>query len=522
MITKNIKAINTIGYAKLIKEFNLKTLPHFRSSYTTNKGQGSIFSEKDQQVYIYPAHYAVGEGIMDNIEFALKHDGINLEILNGIFHDINPKTLTKFIKEHPASKYSRKLWYLYEFLTGKELNLPNTESGNYVEVLNEELYITGAPFNSTRHRVADNMLGDKNFCPAVRKTELLNAYITKNLAAETIRILNQYPEDVVRKASQYLFTKETITSFNIERETPSQQRITRFINLLQDASLEGELISKELLLKVQNNVVADKRFIMSDYRTSQNYVGQSIGMGNKVVVHYIPPAPTDVPALMDGLLKTARRSSGVIDPVIQAAVIAFGQVYIHPFDDGNGRTHRYIIHHILRQEGFTPEDTIIPISASMLANMKMYDNCLESLSKKIMPLLDFKINERCEITVMGKSDHFYKYMDLTHAAEYLYKTVDNTIHKEFIEEIDYLLHRTQAVKSMQNILDMPNKLNDLFIKLVVENGGALSKSKRKSLFHKLSNSEITQMEAAVRESFHLNPLSSNSKQPVCRANPQGR
>jgi Fic family protein len=41
-----------------------------------------------------------------------------------------------------------------------------------------------------------------------------------------------------------------------------------------------------------------------------------------------------------------------IDPVVYAA--AFGFVFIHPFIDGNGRLHRYLLHEELSTLGFTP------------------------------------------------------------------------------------------------------------------------------------------------------------------------
>jgi Fic family protein len=40
-----------------------------------------------------------------------------------------------------------------------------------------------------------------------------------------------------------------------------------------------------------------------------------------------------------------------IDAVIAAAMLAFGFVYVHPLEDGNGRIHRYLIHHILTGRG---------------------------------------------------------------------------------------------------------------------------------------------------------------------------
>ena len=47
-------------------------------------------------------------------------------------------------------------------------------------------------------------------------------------------------------------------------------------------------------------------------------------------------------------------------PVLAAAIIAFSFVIIHPLEDGNGRIHRYLIHHVLAESGFTPKGVIFP------------------------------------------------------------------------------------------------------------------------------------------------------------------
>ena len=50
-----------------------------------------------------------------------------------------------------------------------------------------------------------------------------------------------------------------------------------------------------------------------------------------------------------------------IDPVIASAFLAFGFVYIHPYEDGNGRLHRYLIHHVLATRGFNPPEVMFPV-----------------------------------------------------------------------------------------------------------------------------------------------------------------
>lgn len=49
----------------------------------------------------------------------------------------------------------------------------------------------------------------------------------------------------------------------------------------------------------------------------------------------------------------------------------------HPFLDGNGRIHRFLIHDLLTRDSLTEQGLIIPVSAHMLNNMKDYDAALE-------------------------------------------------------------------------------------------------------------------------------------------------
>jgi Fic family protein len=71
---------------------------------------------------------------------------------------------------------------------------------------------------------------------------------------------------------------------------------------------------------------------------------------------------------------------------LAAALISFGFVFIHPFVDGNGRLHRYLIHHVLAKKNFSEQGIIFPVSAAMLNQINDYRICLESFSK---PLLEF-------------------------------------------------------------------------------------------------------------------------------------
>lgn len=58
----------------------------------------------------------------------------------------------------------------------------------------------------------------------------------------------------------------------------------------------------------------------------------------------MPPAPELCQELMEELMAFANLPEREVDPLVAAAVTAFGFVFLHPFMDGNGRLSRYLIH----------------------------------------------------------------------------------------------------------------------------------------------------------------------------------
>lgn len=493
------KHLTPVGYEAIVRALDLSVVPHYRASFTAKSWKHEAGVRDGREQHVYPAVYTPGNSLLEHAAFALKHDGVNLLIMKEMFKAINRKEVTKFVEELPLSKYSRMIWFLYEFLTGKELPLNDIETGNYVPLLDEKKYFTGSPLKVRRHRIVDNLLGDSSFCPVVRKTERLMASISKNLPVQLNDVLSRYDPSVVERAIQYLYTKETRTSFEIEREKPDAKRTMRFVEILKNAPFAGR-VNKELLLKVQNAAIGDERFIAKDYRHTQNYVGEG-AFGMRGTVHYISPLPADVNSLMDGLGKSSERCASTVDPVVHAAVVSFGFVFIHPFDDGNGRVHRYLIHHVLSDEGFTPKNVIFPVSSTMLSDMAAYDRYLEVFSKKVMPLIDFEVDERGEITVKGETADLYRYMDMTHTAEYLYETIESTMNKEFVRELDYLVGYRKASDAIKNVIDMPDKSISLLIRSVAENNCKLSKNKREKFFKMLSDDEISTIEEIIKEIF---------------------
>ena len=341
------------------------------------------------------------------------------------------------------------------------------------------------------------------FCPVVRRTKSLKAAEAKHLDQRCREIIKGIPPEIYARALQFLYTKETKSSYAIERETPDQKRAQKFADALREASQRDYLL-KETLVSLQQAVV-DARFANAGWRDSireQNYVGRSVSLTDEEI-HFIPPKPEDLAELMSAFLEAARRIlNSPVSPVIAAAVIAYPFVFLHPFSDGNGRLHRFLIHYVLSYRRFAPEGVVFPVSATMLHRPRDYDASLEVFSKPLLALVEHELDSHGKMTVLNDTRDFYRYVDCTFIAETLFGFVEETIEKELPEELLFLQQYDHARRLMREVVDLPNRRADLFVRLCLQNQGALSRAKRQSPeYAALTDQEIAGLERAVAEAF---------------------
>lgn len=488
------------GYAFLLEKLGIVGIPNWHRSLVSTTG---MYFSKIQDGYrdeVFRSQYWPGDTIGDHLEFALKYDGINLALLARIFEKVGSDALIEYIKTKPTGKYARRIWFFYEFLTENQLPIDDMTTGNYVDALETNDYFTVQNGErSPRHRIVNNLLGPRSFCPVVRKTEKLLELDSAVLQKRCEEIVTAYPPQLLRRALSYLYKKETKSSFEIEQVKSNASRTEKFIASLELAEQE-DFCEKSRLIELQNRIV-DPRFADSDYRVTQNYVGQTVGY-QKELIHYVCPKPEDLPSLMEGLLACHdRMKTGGIPPVIHAAVIAYGFVFLHPFEDGNGRIHRFLIHNILALQQMVPRGLMFPISAVMLKSPEEYDGSLEAFSKPLLQVIDYQLDELGSMTVEGESAPWYSSMDMTAQAEALSEFVRRTIEEELVQELDFLANYDATKKAIQDIIDMPDRLIDLFIQLCLQGNGKLSARKRASHFDFLTDEELDAMERSVKDSY---------------------
>jgi len=449
----------------------------------------------------YGPKYTPTDSVPAHIEFALKYDDLSLDFLSTVFHLSDEHEMTSFISARPNGRYSRKMGFLYEWLTGKKLHLKFESGGNYIDLLDSKQYITGKTKRNSRWRINDNLIGGPEFCPIVRRTNALEKWLDIDLKAQILQLKEKYTLEIFTRATQYLYRKETRSSYEIESENPSLDRINRFITILHQAGKQpaAEVLAEKNLTTLQNAIV-DPRYAQKGYRIFQNYIGQT-NFRMEEIYHYICPPPDIVNDLMDGLIAVEERTIG--EPaVVRAAIIAFGFVFIHPFLDGNGRIHRFLIHDMLTRDGLADQGLIIPVSAHMLNNLKDYDSVLEDFSKPLMQRIQFSRGADGELTITNPHDvvSYFRYPDLTMQSTYLADTIHSTIKHDLSEELFFLERYDEFKRELQNLIDMPDKRLNEIIVLIHQNKGVFP-SRRKKHYTEITDVEFAAMEKIYSEVF---------------------
>ncbi len=240
-------------------------------------------------------------------------------------------------------------------------------------------------------------------------------------------------------------------------------------------------------------LIEDTRFIRAGLRPDGVFLGERDHNGDPLP-EFIGARPEDLPRLIEGLLAANRRMTArAIDPVLQATATAFGFVYIHPYQDGNGRLHCCLIHHVLAERGVTPPAMVFPVSADR--------RTLENHSGPLMPFIDWRSTASRNVEVTNDTNDLYRYFDCTAEAEFLYACVARTVEHDLPKEIDCLRRRDEARRRIMEMVEMPDRLARDLIMFIRQNDGKLPKRYREREFRALSDEETAYIEAICEEVF---------------------
>jgi hypothetical protein len=447
-----------------------------------------------------PRH-APADTLAGHLEFALKWEGVNLSVLSALFRGVPAAEIAAAVKEKPKGVYARRLWFLYEWLTGEELDVPDPGKVKAVPVLDpRQQFAVQGGILSSRHKVVDNLPGTREFCPLVRRTPALEELVGMRLDARAREVIGRTHPDVVTRAAAFLLLQDSRSSFQIEGEQPSPERAARWGRAIARAG--ATQLSAEEMEKLQAEVIGDARFVHLGLRREGGFVGVHDRVTRQPIPVHVSARPEDLPDLVRGVVAYAGRAiTGRMDPVVAAATVAFGFVYIHPCEDGNGRLHRWLVHHVLARAGYSPPGVVFPVSAAILREIDAYRRVLESYSEPLLPCIEWRAAERGKVEVLNDTADYYRYFDATAHAEFLYHCVRVTIEHDLPAEVEYLEAYDRFVRGVQEIVDMPASTLDLLHRFLRQGGGRLSGRARRREFAALADAEVAHVERLYAEIF---------------------
>jgi hypothetical protein len=488
-----------VGYAALISYLELPVpIPEIIALISDKNKKYEIEGWK-----VFTPKHKPEESIYKQLVFALKYEGVNLLVFKKIFKKLTTEGLLEILRIEPTGIYSRKIWFLYEWLMNETLDIPDLTIKKAIPLIDEKLQFAIPGISSPRHRIINNLPGTISYCPLIRKSEKLENYISENYSEKKQAYLSGLRKDVLQRASAFLLLKDSKASFTIEGESPKSKRAARWGQAIGQAGTKN--LSKEELIWLQQTVIENDRFIEMGFREKGGFIGEHDRTSGEPIPNHISAKWEDLDQLVSGLLTTNEKLlNSSLDAVLTATVIAFGFVFVHPFEDGNGRIHRYLIHHVLAKKRFSQQGIIFPVSSSILDHIDDYRKVLEAYSHPLLDFIEWEETEDHNVKVLNETLDYYRYFDATKQAEFLYDCVHDTIENIIPIEINYLTNYDEFKRYIDDEFEMPDKLVALLVRFLDQNEGKLSKRAREKEFAQLKDSELTVIQNKYIEIFKNN------------------
>lgn len=488
----------------------------------------TVHNADHTRIETYPQSMRPAATIDAHLMFAFRYEVVHLEFLSRLFQRVDPSILEGWSRREPAGQYARKACFLYEWLTGATLSLPDVSAGNYVDALNPDEYLVATrSVNVQRWRVRDNLPGTREFCPLVVRTDLVRAYENYDCTKALADLEIAFGAEVLLRSAVWLTIKESRASFLIEREERHVDRVRRFAAAMERRCGKAEdPFDVETLTQLQTEILGEAT--RYGVRKSPVFVGHNDSF--EPVVDYVAPDWKVTPELLRGLAKTMDRTRQG-SPVIRAAVASFGFVFIHPMADGNGRISRFLVNDVLRRDGAVPEPFILPISATITNSTHErvgYDRVLERFSRPLMQRYADRyrfgtevecedgIRTNFEFDAYDEAMPVWRYPDLTAQVEYLGHVLKMTIEREMSAEALFLRDMERARDAVKNYLEGPNSDIDKIIRSLRENQWRVS-GKLVKAYPQLEKKELADdIVEALREVFDPPAVDENAEQDTPR------
>ncbi len=428
--------------------------------------------------------------------------------LEKMFNFLSFEYIENLCNNNPNSVPARKIGFLYEEITWKNLNFVWNKA-TYTNLIDGNIFysfLSGE--KNKKFKIINNILWKINwFNPYIGKNSSFQKYIDFDYNSEIEKIISSKTEYLIEKSVGYLFLKETKSSYQIEWEEFDRAKNSKFLTALKKLEI-FEKFDKQDIVKIHNSVMINKKK-EDNFREFNNYISSWNELMWEVVIDYVCPKKDDVDFLIQELLDFYEKNKNSLNPVLLASLVSSFFVFIHPFSDWNGRSSRYLFHYILKDLWIwkykNDENIIVPISAYILNNRDDYYYNLNLLSKTFWQDINYEINDNWSIEISENTVKNYFYWDYTKLLLYFSEVFYNSFLIDFKKEINFLEKYYNFIEKINNIFDFTQKEKWYIWKFLMNNKGKISKWKKIFLEKQgliLDEKEIKKLEKIYLEIFN--------------------
>jgi Fic/DOC family len=493
-----------IGYEFLLSRIPLRMPPLSRPA----RVKPVTRVEDMPDLLAVPRHAAPGDEatVLDHVLFALKREPIQLAILHEALRLVAAEELVRALTAQRTGSYLRKAAFVWEKANAQTLPLAwDTTGGNYVDFFGPDKYYTGPLWErSQRYRVNFNGIGPYEFCPVVERDAALEQRGQDVLDRLRAWVANPANAQLVDRVMNWAYLSETRDTYAIENEAPSPDKERAFLRAMEHLR-DRTPLSEAYLVGLQNVVITNDLKLEHGFRNRQNWLQR--GGHGALAVRYVPPAPEHLGALMDGLIRMANARTGDVPPLVRAALVSFGFVFMHPFMDGNGRVSRLLAHHSLNFTEVLPtiggQPAILPLSVAMKRNEKDYLAALEAFSTPARQLWDVTSIADSEFVFDYKSSPMtYAHWSAQAAAAFVTTCAELALEQSLIDETFYIQAYDRAYERIDRAFDLPNRTINLLIQWIRQNNNRLPERRKNAVeLITLAPEQVEGIEAIVAECF---------------------
>lgn len=513
-----------LGYRFCLHQIGLSSAWPLRMESRLGSRRGVEREGEQRRVQVYrDLHPLPTEGetaILAHLDFALRHEGVDLAALAAVCAALDPPQVAAWISQHPSGKYARKLGFLYEWLTGRRLPVdPTVIAGAYVPVLDAQACFTGPVTNVARWHVRNNLPGTPAWCPTVHRETLDGVAVgTLEVAGELREAREKISSEILGEVLAQACFAETQASYAIDEETASSAQEEGFERILADAGEVPvpERLRIERLVQLQGVLFSGRPApVAYGLRREDTFVGSTGRVGLQRVEYPCPPGRA-VESLLGGLREAAaeRLVAPSIPPVVYAGVMSFGFGFIHPLMEGNGRIHRFLVQAALAERGALEPGTVIPVSAAMLARLGDYGQALGAYSAPVRAAAEalagvpyiLEPGQPFAFPRYERVAPLYRFPVLTDQVAYLERALRQGIETGFLEEAHIVEHLADVRAQLATRLPLSAERLALLIRLIRRDGGTLSRAQRRAHFPELSEEALQAAQAAVGVALPTGPV----------------